>query len=112
VIDDDRGTREQFATALRLAGFEVKTAVDGLTALLQIEQQLPDVVVLDLDLPMVNGIAVHTELAGRDHTRDLPVVIVTGTELRSPLPASATLLKPILPDQLVVAVQRAAAARL
>lgn len=108
IVDDDRSTRELFRTALRLAGFDVRPAVDGVSALWQIGQQRLDVVVLDLDLPGVNGIAIHQELESREQTRHVPVVIVTGTEWRSPVPAYATLLKPISPDDLVNTVRQAA----
>lgn len=108
IVDDDRCTRELFRTALRLAGFDVRTAVDGVSALWQIGQQRLDVVVLDLDLPGVNGIAIHQELESRAQTRHVPVVIVTGTAWRSPVPAYATLLKPISPDDLVNTVRQAA----
>lgn len=108
IVDDDRSTRELFRTALRLAGFDVRTAVDGVSALWQIGQQRLDCVVLDLDLPGVNGIAIHQELESREQTRHVPVVIVTGTEWQSPVPAYAILLKPISPDDLVNTVRQAA----
>ena len=107
VVDDDRDIREMFTTALRQAGFEVRSAVDGIVALRQIEHRRPDVVVLDLNLPMVDGIAVHEELNLRTDTQGLPVVIITGTEQESPFPAYATLRKPIDPDNLVDVVSRA-----
>ena len=111
VGDDDGPTREMFRAALRMAGFEVSTAADGLAALRQIDQHVPDIVLLDLDLPGVNGIAVHEELDARAHTHDVPVVIVTGTDWRSPFPVSATLQKPTSTHELVGAVRHAAARR-
>ena len=107
VVDDDRATREMFRTALRMGGFEVRLASDGVSALSQVEQQLPDLVVLDLDLPLLNGIAVHEELAARERTRRVPVVIVTGTEWQSPFPAFVTLRKPISTERLIDAVTTA-----
>lgn len=107
VVDDDKDVREMFTTALRLAGFDVRSAMDGMIALRQIEDHRPDVIVLDLHLPLVNGIAVHEELNLRSDTQELPVVIVTGTEMDSPFPAYATLRKPIDPDNLVDVVSRA-----
>jgi DNA-binding response OmpR family regulator len=111
VVDDDVATREMFRVALRMAGFEVSTAGDGLAALRQIEQKVPDVVVLDLDMPGVNGLAVHEELDARANTHDVPVVIVTGTDWQSPFPASATLQKPTSTHELVGAVRNAASRR-
>src|SRR5688572_18096686 len=101
IVDDDREIRELFTTILRMAGFEVRSAIDGTGALQQVEDRYPDVVVLDLGLPLMGGIAVHEELQSRAETRDLPVVIVTGTDVDSPYPAYATLRKPVDPDRLV-----------
>jgi twitching motility two-component system response regulator PilH len=111
VVDDDRDIREMYTSALRMAGFDVRAAMDGMIALRQIEHQRPDVVVLDLDLPLINGIAVHGELESNVETHALPVVIVTGTEMNSPFPAYATLRKPLDPDVLVGVVRRASTSK-
>jgi DNA-binding response OmpR family regulator len=110
-VDDDVATREMFRMALRIAGFDVETASDGVAALRHIEQHVPDVVVLDLDLPGINGIAVHGELGSRDRTRNVPIVIVTGTDWQLPSPVSAALAKPLTPHELVDAVRDAASGR-
>jgi two-component system response regulator MprA len=79
VVDDDRAMRDFFATSLRLAGFDVQTASDGIAALNEIDRRRPDVVVLDLDLPIMNGFTVHEALRMQDATCDLPIVVVSGT---------------------------------
>ena len=96
-----------FRAVLRMEGFAVRTAFDGVSALWQVQQQIPDVVVLDLELPAVNGLDVHRELAEHVDTRGVPVIIVTGTDWKSPVPAFATLRKPISPERLVAAVRKA-----
>lgn len=111
VVDDDVATREMFRMALRIAGFDVETASDGVAALRQIDQRVPDVVVLDLDMPGINGIALHGELDAREHTKHVPIVIVTGTDWQSPFPVSAALSKPLSPHDLVDAVRDAASRR-
>jgi CheY-like chemotaxis protein len=94
---------------VRISGTRnVRTAVDGVSALWQIGQQRLDVVARDLDLPGVNSIAIHQELESREQTRHVPVVIVMGTACQSPVPAYTTLLKPISPDDLVNTVRQAA----
>ena len=77
LVEDDSATREMFDYALRLAGFAVVAARDGLAGLRAIEQQVPDAVVLDLDLPHVSGIDVQQEIVSHagdsrhsDHYRD------------------------------------------
>lgn len=66
-----------------------------------VERARPDAVLLDLDLPIMNGFAVHTALQSDERTRELPIVIVTGTGWSGPIPVAATLLKPIPVDDLV-----------
>src|ERR1041384_4693989 len=69
VVEDDRGTREMFDYALRVTGFRVVSAGDGYAALRVIEQDLPDVIVLDLQLPQVSGMDVHQEVTAPPETR-------------------------------------------
>jgi len=97
-----------FEYALRIAGFNVSTAADGLIALRAIDQHcIPDVVVLDLDLPQVSGIDVHQEIMSHARTCAIPVVVVTGTNWQPPAGVFRTLRKPIPSDVLVNVVQRA-----
>ena len=62
-----------------MAGYEVEEARDGLEALHMIENRPPDLVVLDLMLHALDGVSVQQELAARAVTRQIPVVIVTGS---------------------------------
>ena len=110
LVEDDRATRELFEYALRIAGFAVIVAGDGLAALHVLEQHRPDAVVLDLDLPHVSGIDVHQEIVAHADTRDLPVVIVTGTEWTPPLDVYRVLHKPVNADAVTTAVMHALAA--
>jgi DNA-binding response OmpR family regulator len=107
LVEDDRATREMFSYALRVAGFSVSVAGDGFTALRLIEEQLPDVVVLDLDLPHLSGVDVHQEIVAHAETRVIPVIIVTGTEWKVRAAVFRTLHKPVIPDVLVRVVQQA-----
>ena len=111
LVEDDQATREMYDCALRLSGFEVSSARDGLSALRFIEQQVPDVVVLDLDLPNVSGLDVHQEILAHAETRDIPIVVVTGTTWNVPGTVFRTLRKPFVSDVLVVAVRLALAQR-
>ena len=96
-----------FRTALRLAGFEVLEAGDGLSALRVLETASPpSLVVLDLGLPLVSGRVVRDELLGRAHLRDIPVVVVTASPgSHTDMQAKCVLHKPVDPDQLVRTVR-------
>ncbi len=77
VIEDERALVEVLAANLEREGFEVFTAFDGLDGLRQAQLKLPDLVVLDLMLPVKPGLEVCRELRNGARTRDIPIVMVT-----------------------------------
>ncbi len=79
VVEDDADVRSLFRAALTIAGFQVTVVADGLDALRRIDSDPPSLVVLDLGLPSISGAVVRQELAAYEHTRNIPVVIVTGS---------------------------------
>lgn len=106
VVDDDRGIRQMYRAALMLAGFEVVTAEDGLGALRRIDEGRPDLVVLDLHMPCIDGLAVLSELRANSDTYGVPVVVVTGTDHEfAPGEASALLKKPCEPEELISVIE-------
>jgi two-component system OmpR family response regulator len=78
VVEDEPNIRELLATSLRFAGFEVDTAPDGTTALALAEETNPDLVVLDVMLPDLDGFEVTRRL--RDQGRQQPIVFVTARD--------------------------------
>jgi DNA-binding response OmpR family regulator len=107
LVEDDHATREMFYYALRIEGFEVLVAQDGLAALRLLDEHVPDVVVLDLDLPQFSGFDVQQEIVAHVDTAAIPVVVVTATEWEVPTSVFQTLRKPITPDVLVNVVVKA-----
>lgn len=106
VVEDNADLRRLFRTALSLAGYHVDEAADGLDALRIIENSAPDLVVLDLMLRSLDGRSVQQELAAHAFTRDIPIVVVTGSLLEiSGVNVSCVLRKPVMPDQLVDTVR-------
>src|ERR671912_1534317 len=106
IVEDDEDLRRLFRTALTLSGYEVEEAGDGLEALHKIDHAPPDLVVLDLMLPQISGLVVQQEIAAHVLTRQIPVVIITGSTLElQGLGVSCVLRKPISPDQLVETVR-------
>ncbi|MDX6697552.1 MAG: two-component system, OmpR family, response regulator MprA [Solirubrobacteraceae bacterium] len=77
VVEDDEAIAEVLQRSLRMEGYEVRTAGDGQTALETAHSYLPDLVVLDLGLPGVDGIEVARELRARD---DTPILILTARD--------------------------------
>lgn len=77
VIEDERALVEVLAANLEREGFEVIAAHDGEEGLRQAQLKLPDLVVLDLMLPVKPGLEVCRALRAGTRTRDIPVVMVT-----------------------------------
>ena len=78
VVEDEPNIRELLATSLRFAGFEVHVAADGASALKQAATHQPDLVVLDVMLPDMDGFTVTRKL--RESGRILPIVFVTARD--------------------------------
>jgi PleD family two-component response regulator len=95
LVDDDLPLQQYLTNELRLAGFLVRQACDGLAALRCAEERVPDVVVLDLDMPRLNGLATLTELHVQPPTSHVPVIVVTGTDWRVPPVAFGVMRKPL-----------------
>ena len=77
VIEDERSLVEILTYNLEREGFEVLTSYDGQDGLRQAQLKLPDLIVLDLMLPVKPGIEVCRELRNGTRTRDIPIVMVT-----------------------------------
>ncbi len=78
VVDDEPSIRELLTASLRFAGFEVFAAADGQEALAQADRHRPDLVVLDVMLPDLDGFAVTRRL--RERGRDMPVLFLTARD--------------------------------
>ncbi len=79
VVDDDRNLRKIIATNLELAGFFVESAADGREALEKIEAVMPDIVLLDLMMPFMDGYEVARRIRGHQNPTiaNVPIIILT-----------------------------------
>ncbi|MFB3082572.1 MAG: response regulator [Gammaproteobacteria bacterium] len=80
IIDDDAALRVMAREALEQAGFEVEEAADGEQGLAVIESVLPDIVLLDVMMPKLDGFALCTQLRRHPNFVHLPVMMITGLE--------------------------------
>ncbi|WP_214110260.1 response regulator transcription factor [Acrocarpospora catenulata] len=78
VVDDEPNIRELLSASLRYAGFEVMVAVDGREAVVMAERVRPDLMVLDVMLPDMDGFAVAARL--RSSGRRVPVLFLTARD--------------------------------
>ncbi len=77
IIEDERSLADTLALNLQREGFEVLKAYDGQDGLQQAQLRLPDLIVLDLMLPVKPGLEVCQELRASPRTREIPIVMVT-----------------------------------
>ena len=106
IVEDDVAVRRMYRTALGFAGFDVIEVHDGMAALHVLEQRTADIVILDLMLPTLSGLAVQQEIASHARTRDIPIIIVTGSDMRlDDVKVTCILRKPISPELLVTTVR-------
>ena len=78
IVDDDEGVTQTFARMLRLEGYQVQTAVSAETGLLEAEESRPDAIILDLRMPLVDGLGFLRRLRAQADQATTPVAIVTG----------------------------------
>ena len=77
VVDDEQDIVELLSYNFQDVGFEVQTAGDGWSAVTTAQRWLPDAVVLDLNLPDLNGFAVCELLRTLPSTKDMPILMLT-----------------------------------
>jgi len=77
IADDSLSARRSLSRLIEDLGYTPLTAIDGVEALEIIEDQAPDVLLLDLEMPRMNGLELTAHLRSREDTRDLPVLMVT-----------------------------------
>src|SRR5688572_17256578 len=77
IVEDDDNTREVFRTILEHNGMHVVEAVDGVAGIEMVRRQHPDVLLLDLALPGLDGQTVARRLKADPRTADVPIIIVT-----------------------------------
>jgi putative two-component system response regulator len=78
IVDDEAAARTALATLLRREGFEVRDASDGATALAECHSFRPDLILLDIVMPGVDGFEVCRRIKATPETRLTPVVLITG----------------------------------
>ena len=78
IVDDDRSVTETFARMLKLEGFEVATAINAEVGLNLADQVRPNAIILDMRMPITNGLQFLRVLRSKPHLVEIPVAIVTG----------------------------------
>ena len=113
LVDDDPGLRALLRATLDAVDVEVDDAEDVPTALAAIGQQRPDAIVLDVNLPGMDGLAFCRQLKSERETKEIPIVVLSGSDggtAEAALEAGAEsfLRKPFSPLELLAVVERLA----
>ncbi|MCB9422865.1 MAG: response regulator [Ardenticatenaceae bacterium] len=101
LVDDEEMTRDLLRLMLKGTGFKIYEAEDGFVALEQVEAHKPDIMILDVMMPGLDGLAVCRTLRSQPHTAELPVIMLsaktTPTAIQDGLDAGANkyLTKPV-----------------
>ena len=113
VVDDDPGVRALLRATLDAVDVEVDEAADAPAAAAAIERQIPDAIVLDVNLPGQDGLSLCRQLKRNRQTKDIPVVVLSGSDGGTPAAAleagaDSFLRKPFSPLELLAIVERLA----
>ena len=117
VVDDYQDAREMYAEYLEFSGFRTAEARNGAEALEKAFALTPDVILMDLSLPVMDGWEATRRLRADARTRNIPIVALTGHALSGHADGAkdagcdAYVTKPCLPDALVQEVKRILDAR-
>lgn len=112
IIEDESNLRNLVASILQIEGFETSTAPNGLEGKEKAKSEIPNLILLDVLMPKSNGYQIATELSLDPKTRDIPIVLMTGTSqvvgggIEISTPAKGKLHKPFGKDDLVGIVKK------
>jgi two-component system cell cycle response regulator DivK len=112
VVDDYQDAREMYAEYLQFSGFRVAEAKNGNEAVEQAFALKPDLILMDLSLPGMDGWEATRRLKADESTRRIPIVALTGHALAGASEGArkagcdSFVTKPCLPDDLVIEVKR------
>ena len=107
VIEDSDDTRDMFAAVLHLEGFTVEEARDGREGIEKAAQSLPDIIITDLRMPVMDGREMIRRLRADQRTRRIPIIACSGEERvgTGSTPADAFVPKPCPLDLLLLEVR-------
>jgi two-component system, cell cycle response regulator DivK len=112
VVEDYQDAREMYAAYLQFSGYRVAEAANGIEALEKTRELMPDIILMDLALPKMDGWEATRRLKADEQTRHIPIVALTGHALAGHAEGArqagcdAFVTKPCLPDALVTEIQR------
>ncbi len=80
LVDDTPDNLRLLSTMLTQQGYEVRSVINGAMALMGVQAEPPDLILLDINMPQMNGYEVCQQLKAGDRTRDIPVIFISALE--------------------------------
>lgn len=77
IVEDNEDNRIVYSTILRHHGFRVSEALDGEEGMAKARRELPDLILMDISIPVIDGWEVTRQLKGEEATRHIPVIALT-----------------------------------
>lgn len=77
IADDDMTLHQMYVERLQAEGYNIMSAYDGEEALLKVKEKIPDVILLDIMMPKVNGIDVMKKLRSEEKAANIPIILLT-----------------------------------
>ena len=117
VVEDYQDAREMYAAYLSFSGYRVAEATNGVEAIEKTLELMPDIILMDLALPRMDGWEATKRLKRDERTKHIPIVALTGHALAGHAEGArqagcdAFVTKPCLPDALVAEIQRMLSAK-
>jgi CheY-like chemotaxis protein len=117
VVEDYQDAREMYAAYLQFSGYRVAEATNGIEAIERANELMPDIILMDLALPKMDGWEATRRLKLDDRTKHIPIVALTGHALAGHAEGArqagcdSFVTKPCLPDALVAEIRRMLEAR-
>lgn len=114
LVDDDFAHLETLASLLEEEGFAVRKAGSGAEALTMLAEDVPDLCIVDVMMPFVDGLAMLRRMRVEPRTAELPVIVITAVPLTTlpPIPCCVGMFaKPVHIDHLLECLRRALAER-
>jgi DNA-binding response OmpR family regulator len=111
IVDDEPGIVRFLALRLQAKGYEIFEAYDGLQCLQIAEKEVPDLILLDIKMPHMNGIDVFKELIKLETTKEIPVLFMTAypsneiTDLVLKMGAKGCISKPFISENFEKTIQ-------
>ncbi|MFZ6658492.1 hybrid sensor histidine kinase/response regulator [Undibacterium sp. TJN19] len=112
VVDDSLSARRATAQIMRDAGYEVRTAIDGLDAVALLDEALPDVILVDMEMPRMNGLELTSHVRARKLPKHIPIIMITSRSTQKhrqqgdAAGVDAYLVKPFNDDALLQQIHR------